>query len=173
MIRLDRSPGAVTVVSRFARPRVLAVVAAVLLGGAAAAARPLPALAGALCVAALLLLTLGGRAVRARFERGRVSVRHAAPFRRDERALAEFSGSRVETVAEARRRAAEARARAWRERAGAEMPSWMQPPDAPGANDRLRRILLVARSGEPLAITAWLAEDDLEPARAAVEGLLR
>jgi hypothetical protein len=174
MIRLDRSPGAVTIVSRLARPRALAVVAGVLLAGAAAAARPAPPLAWALGAAALLVVALGARSVRARFERGRVRVRHGVPFRRDARALAEFSGACVETVAEARRRRAEARARAWRERSGgAELPSWMRAPDVPGANDRLRRILLLARGGEHLPVTAWLAEDDLEAARAEVEGLLR
>jgi hypothetical protein len=33
--------------------------------------------------------------------------------------------------------------------------------------------VLVAGAGDPLPVTAWLAEDDLEPARAELETLLR
>lgn len=174
MLRVDRAAGTVTLVSRLARPRVLAVLAVALLGPALAAARPLPALAAGLAAGAVLVVALGGRSVRARFERGRVAVRSAVPLQRvDERPLGEFSGARVETVAEARRRKAERHARAYRERSGVELPAWLRPPDAPGANDHLRRIVLVPRSGEPLAVTAWLADDDLEPLREELATLVR
>jgi len=46
------------------------------------------------------------------------------------------------------------------------------PSDAPGADDQLRRLVLEPHRGEPLAVTAWLAEDDLEPARAVLAGFL-
>jgi hypothetical protein len=173
MLRIQRSPGAVTLVSRFARAQALAVLAVALVGGALAAARSAPALAAALAVAALLLAVLGGRSVRARFERGRVSVRHPAPLRRDERALSEFTRAAVETVGDARRRRAERLARGFAKRAGSEMPPWLRPPDAPGTHDHLRRLLLVARQGEDLPVTAWLRDEDLEPARAEVEAMLR
>jgi hypothetical protein len=173
MLRLQRSPGAVTLVSRFARPHALAVLAAALVAGAVAAARPAPVVAGALAIAALLLAVLGGRCFRAQFERGRVSVRHPSPLRRDDRALAEFTGAAVETVGDARRRRAERLARGFAERAGSEMPEWLRPPDAPGTHDHLHRLVLVARDGEDLPVTAWLRDEDLEPARAEVEALLR
>lgn len=173
MLRVDRRPGSLTLASRLARPRVLAVIGVVLVGLAAALARPTPAAALAAGAAAALVALLGGRSVRARFERGRVSVRQAVPFRRgDDRALAEFTGARVETFADARRRRRERLAREYRARSGAEMPAWLRAPDAPGANDRLRRIVLLAREGDPLPVTAWLAEDDLEPACCDVEALL-
>ena len=89
-----------------------------------------------------------------------------------DRALGEFSGVRIETLAEARRRKAERHARAYRDRAGSDMPSWLIPSEAPGANDHLRRLVLDPRGGEPVPVTAWLAEDDLEPARVAVAALL-
>jgi len=173
MLRVQRSPGAVTLVSRLARPPALAVLSGVLLGGALASARPAPALAAALAGAALLLVLLGGRSLRARLERGRVSVRHAVPFRRDDRALAEFAGAAVETVGDARRRKAERLARGFAERSGSEMPAWLRPPDAPGTHDHLRRVVLVARRGEDLPVTAWLRDEDLEPVRAEVEAMLR
>jgi hypothetical protein len=174
MVRVDRSGPGLTVVSRLARPRTVAVLAAAL-GIAAWAALPFarPASA-ALAGAAALVALLGGRAVRARFERGRVRVRPAIPFAGgDERALREFAGARIETIGEARRRRAEDLAGRYRARSGAEMPSWLvRPPEAPGANDHLRRIVLVARAGDPLPVTAWLAADDLEPVRSEVEGLI-
>jgi hypothetical protein len=50
----------------------------------------------------------------------------------------------------------------------------MSPPVAPGANDHLRRVVLVGPRGEePLAVTAWLADEDLEPLRAELEAFLR
>jgi hypothetical protein len=173
MLRIQRSPGAVTLVSRFARTQALAVLVAALLGGAVATGRSAPVLAGAFALAALLLAVLGGRCFHARFERGRVSVRHPAPLRRDDRALSEFTGTSVETVGDARRRRAERLARGFAERAGSEMPAWLRPPDAPGTHDHLRRLVLVARGGEDLPVTAWLRDEDLEPARAEVEALLR
>ncbi len=173
MVRVLRSPGAITIVSRLARPLGLAVLAGALTAGAIAAVRAAPVLAGALAVAAVLLTVHGGRTVRARFERGRVSVRHPLPLRRDDRALAEFGAAAVETVGDARRRRAERLARGFAERAGSEMPAWLRPPDAPGAHDHLRRVVLVARRGEDLAVTAWLRDGDLEPVRAEVEAMLR
>ncbi len=173
MLRIQRSPGTVTLVSRFARAQAVAVLAALLLGGAGAGARSTPTLAGALAITAVVLAVLGGRSLRARFERGRVSVRHPAPLRRDERALAEFARAAVETVGDARRRKAERLARGFAERAGSEMPAWLRPPDAPGTHDHLRRLVLVARQGEDLPVTAWLRDEDLEPARAEVDAMLR
>ncbi len=172
MLRIQRSPGAVTLVSRFARPIGLAVLILALLAGAAASARSLPALAIVLAAAAALLALHGGRSVRARFERGRVSVRHPIALRRDDRPLGEFTGAAVETVGDARRRRAERLARGFAQRAGSEMPAWLRPPDAPGTHDHLRRLVLVAREGEDLPVTAWLRDEDLEPVRAEVEGLL-
>ncbi len=161
-------------VSRLARPHAPVVVAVALGSLAALAARPAPRAAAPLAVAACLVAILGGRPVRARFERGSVSVRFAAPFApRAERRLGEFTGARVETVGEARRHRAERLAERYRARSGAEMPAWLHPPDAPGSNDHLRRLVLVPRRGDPLAVTAWLAEDDLGPAREEIEGLLR
>lgn len=174
MLRVDRTGSVLTVVSRLAKARVLAVLAGVLLGAALTSARPAPALAWALGAAAALTAVLGGRAVRARFEAGRVSVRQAVPFqRRAVRPLAEFAGAAVETAGEARRRKAERRAAGYRERSGTEMPAWLRAPLAPATNDRLRRIVLVSRAGEPLPVTSWLAEDDVEPARVEIEALLR
>ena len=152
---------------------MLAVVAGFLAVLAAVASRPAPALALSLGLAAALVVTLGRLAVRARFEGGRVTVREAVPFRRAlERRLAEIEAARVETFADARRRRAELRLRAWEERSGTPAPSWLRAPDAPGTNDGLRRVVLVARGGDVLPVTAWLAEDDLEPARREVESLL-
>jgi hypothetical protein len=173
MLRVQRTPGAVTFVSRLARPHALVVLSGVLLAGGLAAARPAPALGAALAGAGVLLAVFGGRSVRARFERGRVSVRHAVPLRRDERALGEFAAAAVETAGEARRRKGERLARGFAERAGQELPAWLRPPDAPGTHDHLRRVVLLARRGEDLPVTAWLADEDLEPVRAEVEGLLR
>jgi hypothetical protein len=173
MLRVQRAAGAVTLVSRLARPHATVVLAGVFLGGALAAARPVPALAAALALAGLLLAVLGGRSVRARFERGRVLVRHAVPLRRAARALADFAGAAVETVRDERRRRAERLARGFADRAGAEMPPWLRPPEAPGTHDHLRRLVLVARRGEDLPVTAWLADEDLDAVRAEVEALLR
>jgi hypothetical protein len=174
MLRVERAPGAVLLVSRLARVPAVAVLAGVLLA-AAAAARSAPVVAMPLGLAGVLVLLVGGRAMRARFERGRVSVRHPLPLRRaDERLLAQFSAARVESVAEARRRKAAHLAHGFRERSGgAELPPWMSPPVAPGANDHLRRLVLVGREEEPLAVTSWLADEDLEAVRAEVEALLR
>lgn len=172
MLRIDRAPGTLTLVSRFARPRALVILAGVLAAAALLTARATPVLAGALGVAAALVVGLGSRPVRAELGRDRVRVSPAVPLGRPaERFLADFAGVRVETLAEARRRRAERRAEAWRIRNGGELPAWLRPPDAPGANDALRRLVLEPRAGEPLAVTAWLA-DDLEPARGAVEALL-
>ena len=162
-------------VSRLGRPGVIAVLAVALGLLAAAAVRFVPGIAGVLAAAGVLVALLGGRPVRAHFERDRVRVRPAVPFQRgDDRALREFARARIETVGDERRRKAERLARQYQDRSGGrDLPAWMFPPDAPGANDHLRRIVLVPGSGEPLAVTAWLAEDDLEAARAEIEGLLR
>jgi hypothetical protein len=173
MLRVQRTSGGLTLVSRLARPSAVTVLLAALAGGAAAAARAAPALGAALGAAAVLLAVLGGRSVRARFERGRVSVRHPVPLRRAERALAEFAAAAVETAGDARRRRTERLARGFAERAGTELPDWLRPPDAPGTHDHLRRLVLVARRGEDLAVTAWLRDEDLEPVRAEVEAMLR
>jgi len=173
VLQIDRTPGKLTLVSRLARPRVLAVLAGAL-ALAALSFRSAPVAAAVLLAAAALLALLGGRPVRVRVERGRVRVRQAVPFQRgDDRPLAEFAGARVETVAEARRRRTERLARQYLERSGGALPAWLHPPDAPGTNDHLRRIVLVPREGEPVAVTAWLADDDLEPARRELEELLR
>jgi hypothetical protein len=174
VLRIARQRSGLTLESRLARPRVLAVLAVALALGAAGAARFLPAVAGALALAGALVAILGSRAVRARFERDRVRVRSAVPFRRArERRLAEFFGARVETVGEVRRRKAERLADQYRARSGGEMPDWLRRPHTPGANDHLRRIVLVARAGDPLPVTAWLAEDELEAARAEIDSMLR
>src|SRR5512138_2066661 len=173
MLRIERGSGAIVLVSRLARPHVLALLGGALAAAAVLVARTSPRAAAALALAAALVALLGGRSVRARFERGRVEVRPAVPFQpRAARPLSEFTGARVETVAEARRRRAEQIARGWRDRSGMDMPSWLRRSEAPGTNDQLRRIVLVPRAGDPLAVTAWLAEDDLEKARETVEGLL-
>jgi hypothetical protein len=174
MLRVERSSAAVTVVSRLARTRVLVVLSGLLLAAAlASAAARAPATAAAFVAAALALAVLGGTSVRARFERGRVSVREGFPFRPRERALSEFAAAAVETVADARRRRAERLARGFARRAGAELPAWLRPPDAPGTHDHLRRVVLLGSRGDALAITCWLADDDLEPVRAELEALLR
>jgi hypothetical protein len=173
VVRIERGPGTLTLVSRFSRPRALAILTGALAAVALLAARALPGVAFAFAVLALLVAVLGGRAVRAAFARGRVRVSAAVPLGRGaDRPLAEFSRVRVETLAEARRRKAERQAHSYRARAGSELPSWLVPADAPGANDHLRRLVLDGAAGEPLAVTAWLAEDDLEPARAAVASVL-
>jgi hypothetical protein len=172
MLRVERAPGTLTLVSRLARAPAVGVLACALLA-AAAAARASPAVAAPLALAAALVVLLGGRTVRARFARGRVLVRHVLPFRRDDRPLAEFVDARVETIADARHRKAERLARRFRERSGgAEMPPWLSPPLSPGANDHLRRVVLVAAAGERLEVTAWLAED-VEAVRAEIRGLLQ
>lgn len=174
MLRIERAAGTVAVASRLARAPAVGVLAALLLAGALAT-RASPALAAGLALLAALLVVLGGRTVRSRFARGRVLVRHAVPFRRDDRPLSDFSAARVESFADARRRKAERLAREYRERSGgAEMPSWFRAPQAPGTNDQLRRVVLVGPRGEPLEVTAWLApEEDLEPLRAELDALLR
>lgn len=159
--------------SRLARPRVLVVLAGVLAALAAATSGAAPAAALPLAAAAALVVFLGGRPVRARFGRGRVSVRRALPFERGgERSLAEFEAARIETVAEERRRRAERRVREFQARSGAPLPAWLRAPDAPGGHDHLRRIVLVARGGDLVPVTAWLADDDLEPALREIERLL-
>jgi hypothetical protein len=75
-------------------------------------------------------------------------------------------------MAEARRRRTERLSEDYRRRSGAPLPDWLRAPDSPGRNDHLRRIVLVAPAGEPLAVTAWLAEDELEPVRLELEGML-
>ena len=175
MLRVDRSQGALTVVSRLARARVVAVVGGGLAALALAVARPAPRAAAALACAAALVVILGARSQRARFERGQVAVRQAMPFfPTARRVLGGFTGARVEVFAEARRTRAERLARGWAERSGTPMPAWLRAPEAPGTNDALRRIVLVPVAGEPFPVTAWLAEDeDLEPARLAIEAVLR
>lgn len=179
MIRLDESPGALTVTSRLAPPRAVIVLALGLALCAAAAfvLAGAPAPAFALGAAALALLVLGGRAVRARFEpgRGAVTVLPAVPVLPAASArLSAFVAARVETVAEARRRRADALAARYAARSGGRaMPPWLRPPATPGRHDHLRRIVLVAASGAHLPVTAWLAPaDDLEPGRQRIEALL-
>jgi hypothetical protein len=119
------------------------------------------------------VVVVGGRAVRVDFVRGRVRVSAPVPLgAAAERPLSEFSAARVETLAEARRRKAERHARAYRARAGSDLPSWLRPADQPGANDHLRRLVLDRPGEEPLPVTAWLAEDDLDAVRAEVAALL-
>jgi hypothetical protein len=174
VLRIERERSRLTLVSRLARPRVLAILGGVLGLLALAALRFEPVAAAALAASAALVALVGGTAVRARFERDRVRVKPAVPFQReDDRALAEFAGARVETVGEARRRKAERLAREYERRSGGEMPLWLRRPDTPGTSDHLRRIVLVPRAGEPFAVTAWLADDDLAPALAEIEALLR
>ena len=173
MLRIDRDPGALTLTSRFARPRALLILAVGLATGALLAGQALPVAAVALGAAAAAVLILGGHAVRATLSRGRVRVSPPFPLGRPaDRILADFCAVRVETRAEERQRRAEARAQAYRHRAGGEPPSWLRPPDAPGANDHLRRLVLEAPGGEPLAVTAWLGDGDLEGARREVEAVL-
>jgi hypothetical protein len=173
VLRLERERARLTVVSRLARPPVLVVLAGALALCGAAAARVHPAAGAALAAAGALVAILGSRAVRARFERDRVRIRPANPFQRErERRLADFAGARVETLGEVRRRKAERLALEYRARSGAEMPGWLRRPVTPGANDHLRRVVLLPRAGEPLAVTAWLAEEELEPARAEIEAML-
>lgn len=174
MLRVARPPGALLLVSRVARAPAVAVLAGVLLG-LALVLRGTPAAAVPFAAGALLVVLLGGRSVRARFERGRVSVRHGLPFgAADERPLSEFHAARVESVADARRRRNAHLAHGYRARSGgAELPSWMRPPVAEGANDHLRRVVLVGPGQEPLAVTAWLADGDLEALRAELQALLR
>lgn len=175
MLRLEEAAGALTLDSRLARPRVLVVLAAALLLGALASRGTLPRLAVALVAAAALLVVLGGRAVHARVASGRITVRAAVPFAPAVSApLAGFAAVEVETVADHRRRRAEALARGYQERAGAGAPPWLVRAPSPGTNDQLRRlVLLPAGRGAPLAVTAWLApDDDLEAARRALEARL-
>ena len=79
-------------------------------------------------------------------------------------------------MGEARARRADRLARGYTARSRSAAPTWLVPQPTAGANDHLRRLVLVARDrdGEPFSVTAWLApDDDLEPARAEVEALLR
>lgn len=174
MLRLEEGAGALTLTSRLAAPRVLVVLAMALLA-VAAALRAVPLLAAALVVASALLVVLGGRAVRVRVAGGRVTVRPAIPLAPTVTApLARFGGVAVETMAEERRRRADALARRYAERAGSDLPRWFARQPAPGSNDHLQRLVLVPEAaGEPLAVTAWLApEDDLGPARRALAARL-
>lgn len=176
MIRIERDTGALTLVSRLARPRALAVIAVVLGVAAAWVAGSSPRLAAALGAGAVLVPLLGGRSFRARFDlpgRG-VTVRPALPLQpRVTRRAAEFASVRIETVAQARAHRAEALAERYRETSGGDMPMWLRGSTAPGTNDHLRRIVLVPRSGDPFPVTAWLAEvDDLEPALRELQLLL-
>jgi hypothetical protein len=174
MLVVERRPGTLTVVSRLARPRVVGVLAAVLMALALGESSAAPRAALALALVAASVVILGLRTLRARFERGHVEVQPAIPLaRRERRPLGRFGAVRIETFAEARRRKAERLARGYAERSGKEMPVWLRPPDAPGANDHLRRVVLVALEGEPLPVTAWLGDDeDIEAARAAIESAL-
>ena len=177
MVRLERTLGALTVVSRLARPRVLAVLA-VALGGPALALALLgaaPRAAAALALAAALIVLFGGRATRATFSRDRVRIRPAAPFLPGgERTLGAFVRASVETVGEERARKAERLAERYRARSGTELPVWLHARPTPGVNDHLRRVVLVARDGDRVAVTAWLAPDDeLEPLCAELEALVR
>jgi hypothetical protein len=173
VLRIEQGePGRLVVVSRLARPRVLAVLAAALLAPAALLAARRPALAVALVGAAALLVVLGGRSTRARLGGGQVTVEPALPFARAERRpLDAFRQVVVESVQEARARRSDALAERYRDRSSREgMPSWLRPPVAPGTNDHLRRLVLLPRQGAPLPLTAWLPpDDDLEGARRAIE----
>jgi hypothetical protein len=173
VLRIERGAGTLTVVSRFARPRPLVILVSALVVLALVSWRGLPVLAGALLLTAGLFVVTSGRATRVVFGHGRVRVSAPIPLRRGaERPLGGFSAVRVETLADARRRKAERAAAAYRARAGSDLPSWLRPSDQPGANDHLRRLVLEVPGDEPLAVTTWLAEDDLEPARAEVAALL-
>lgn len=174
MLRLEEGPAGLQLTSRLARPHVLAVLATALLA-AAAALRSVPPLAWAFAGAALLLVLLGGRAVRASVRGGRIVVRPAVPLARAATApLGRFGAVAVESLAEARRRRADALARRYAERAGSDLPRFFARQPAPGANDHLQRLVLVPHDGgAPLPVTAWLApEDDLDPARRALEARL-
>jgi hypothetical protein len=174
MLRLEEGAAGLTLTSRLAGPRVLAVLAVVLLIGAAVL-RGVPALSGGMGAAAVLLVVVGGRPVRASVQGGRIMVRSAIPLVRTVTApLGRFGAVAVETVADERGRRADALARRYAERAGAELPRWFERKPMPGSNDHLQRLVLVSSAGgEPLAVTAWLApEDDLGPARRALEARL-
>jgi hypothetical protein len=176
MLRVHEDAGALTIVSRLARPvglGVLVVAVALLAAWLATRSR---ATAAALGVAAVGLAVLGGRGWRARVAQGRVTVRPASPFERGaSRPLAEFVRASVETLGEARARRAAAQAAAWAARAGGgELPAWLRRPDTSAVNDQLRRIVLVSQAGERVPVTAWLPpEDDLEALLAAVSARLR
>jgi hypothetical protein len=173
VLRIERGPGRLVLVTRLARPRVLVILAGALLAGAVAL-RAFPPAAVPLAVVAALIVAIGGRSVRARFEGGRVRIRPAVPLGRGEdRPLADFSAAAVETVAQARRARADRLAEQYRGKSGLQIPTWLRPSDARGTNDHLRRVVLVPRQGEPVAVTAWLADDELEPLRAELEGMLR
>jgi hypothetical protein len=175
MLVIHRSPDGLEMVSRLARHHVIAEVCAVLGFIAVGVGWVAPRAGIALAIAALLVGVLGGRSLRTRFERGRVTSRSSVPLRRAvSRPLSAFTAVAIETFAEARRHRADRLVRGYAERSGEPIPTWLRPPDVPGANDALRRIVLVAQDGEPFPVTDWLAErDDLEPARLAIESLLR
>jgi hypothetical protein len=176
MVRLHEESAALTLASRLARAHVLAVLSLVLVVPAALVASRRPAVAAVFCGAGAALVGFGGRTTRARLAGGGVTVFPASPLeRRTSRPLHEFATAAVETVGEARARRAEARAREFAERSGgASLPTWLRSGASPGTNDHLRRLVLVPRGGgAPLPLTAWVAaDDDLEPARAAVEARL-
>jgi len=157
MVRLERTLGALTVVSRLARPRVLAVLAVALGGPALALFGAAPRAAAALALAAALIVLFGGRATRATFSRGRVRIRPAAPFLPGgERTLGAFVRASVETVGEERARKAERLAERYRARSGTELPFWLHARPTPGVNDHLRRVVLVARgSAPPRCARSW------------------
>src|SRR5512146_593409 len=158
MLRLEEGPAGLQLTSRLARPRVLVVLATALLA-AAAALRAAPPLAWSFAGAALLLVLLGGRAVRASVRGGRVVVRPAVPLARAVTApLGRYGAVAIESLAEARRRRSDALARRYSERAGGDIPRWFARQPAPGANDHLLRLVLLPHDGgAPLPVTAWLA----------------
>ncbi len=169
MLRLEPAPGALLLVSRLARARVLVVLSVALLGAGLLALGRAPALGWAAVAAAAAVVLLGSRTVRARLGGGRVRVVPALPLERAvERPLHEFGAVEVETLDQAKARRAEEVARRYAQASGAPMPPWLKRAPSPGINDGLRRLVLVPRAGEagPLPVTAWLApEEDLEPAR--------
>jgi hypothetical protein len=175
VLRVEEAAGALTLVSRLARPRALVVLVAALVAPATWAGARAPVLAAGLAAAAAAVLALGGRAVRARLDRGaRVTVSAPFPFQGAvTRRLSEFVEVRIETVGEARARRRAAAARRYRAQSGQDLPGWLAQPPAAGVNDHLRRVVLVPRVGEPVAVTAWLPdEEDAERARGAVAGVM-
>jgi len=176
VLRVEDAGETLTVTSRLARPRAVAVLAGALLAVAAVAwANGAAGGAAALAAGAALAVVLGGLATRARFDRrGRVTVLAPLPFGRPVvRPLSDFHAVRVEGGEEARRRRHARLAARYRRTAGEEMPAWLVRPPEHAAGDPHRRIVLVPRSGEPLAVTSWVPEhDDLEPALRRIEALL-
>lgn len=175
MLRVHSEAAALTIVSRLARPPVLAVLVVAGAAVATAIGRQSPPAGGLVAAAIAAALLLGGRGWRARLAQGRLTVRPASPLDRvASRPLGEFVAAQLETIGEARARRAEEQERAWAARTGGStLPSWLRRPAAPGVNDHLRRVVLVGRGGERVPLTAWLPpEDDLEAARSAVEARL-